>query len=434
MKMYDLIVKKKRGGALTKEEIDWMIRAYTDGDVPDYQMSAMMMAICFVGMTDEETKDLTLAMAHSGDMLDLSAINGIKVDKHSTGGVGDKTSLVLAPLVASLGVPVAKMSGRGLGHTGGTIDKLESFTGFSTSLTPEQFIRNVNTIHIAIAGQTANLAPADKKLYALRDVTGTVDQMSLIASSIMSKKLASGADAIVLDVKTGDGAFMKKEADAIHLAEEMVSIGKLAGKDVSAVISDMDQPLGCAVGNALEVREAIDTLRNQGPADLRELVLVLGSHMVVKAGAADDLSLARTMLEESLSNGRAFEVFKEFVRAQGGDPNEAEHPELLPAARFQETVPAPGDGYVADIATEEIGKICLLLGGGRETKESRIDLSVGLVLCKKKGDAVRKGEPLAVIHANDEELLGQAAERLASAYTLTEMKPEAIPLIKEVIS
>ena len=388
MKMYDLIVKKKRGGALTKEEIDWMIRAYTDGDVPDYQMSAMMMAICFVGMTDEETKDLTLAMAHSGDMLDLSAINGIKVDKHSTGGVGDKTSLVLAPLVASLGVPVAKMSGRGLGHTGGTIDKLESFTGFSTSLTPEQFIRNVNTIHIAIAGQTANLAPADKKLYALRDVTGTVDQMSLIASSIMSKKLASGADAIVLDVKTGDGAFMKKEADAIHLAEEMVSIGKLAGKDVSAVISDMDQPLGCAVGNALEVREAIDTLRNQGPADLRELVLVLGSHMVVKAGAADDLSLARTMLEESLSNGRAFEVFKEFVRAQGGDPNEAEHPELLPAARFQETVPAPGDGYVADIATEEIGKICLLLGGGRETKESRIDLSVGLVLCKKKGDAV----------------------------------------------
>ena len=434
MKMYDLIEKKKRGGALTEEEIDWMIRAYTDGDVPDYQMSAMMMAICFVGMTDEETKDLTLAMAHSGDMLDLSAINGIKVDKHSTGGVGDKTSLVLAPLVASLGVPVAKMSGRGLGHTGGTIDKLESFTGFSTSLTPEQFIRNVNTIHIAIAGQTANLAPADKKLYALRDVTGTVDQMSLIASSIMSKKLASGADAIVLDVTTGDGAFMKKEADAIHLAEEMVSIGKLAGKDVSAVISDMDQPLGCAVGNALEVREAIDTLRNQGPADLRELVLVLGSHMVVKAGAADDLSLARTMLEESLSNGRAFEVFKEFVRAQGGDPNEAEHPELLPAARFQETVSAPGDGYVADIATEEIGKICLLLGGGRETKESRIDLSVGLVLCKKKGDAVRKGEPLAVIHANDEELLGQAAERLASAYTLTEMKPEAIPLIKEVIS
>ena len=273
MNMYDLIVKKKRGGALAKDEIDWMIREYTDGRIPDYQMSAMMMAVCFVGMTDEETKDLTLAMAHSGDVLDLSAIHGIKVDKHSTGGVGDKTSLVLAPLVASLGVPVAKMSGRGLGHTGGTIDKLESFTGFHTDLTPEQFIRNVNTIHIAIAGQTANLAPADKKLYALRDVTGTVDQMSLIASSIMSKKLASGADGIVLDVKTGDGAFMKSLEDARALAREMVSIGKLAGKDVSAVISDMDQPLGFAVGNALEVKEAVSTLKGHGPKDLEELVL-----------------------------------------------------------------------------------------------------------------------------------------------------------------
>ena len=269
MKMYDLIVKKKRGEALTGDEIRWMIRRYTDGVIPDYQMSAMMMAICFVGMTDEETKNLTLAMAHSGDILDLSAINGIKVDKHSTGGVGDKTSLVLAPLAASVGVPVAKMSGRGLGHTGGTIDKLESFTGFSTALTEEQFIGNVNKYHIAIAGQTADLAPADKKLYALRDVTGTVDQMSLIASSIMSKKLASGADAIVLDVKTGDGAFMKKFEDARALATEMVSIGRLAGKDVSAVISDMDQPLGYAVGNALEVKEAVETLKGRGPADLR---------------------------------------------------------------------------------------------------------------------------------------------------------------------
>ena len=256
MNMYDLIVKKKRGGELTDKEIRWMIREYTDENIPDYQMSAMMMAICFVGMTDEETKELTLAMAHSGDMLDLSEIHGIKVDKHSTGGVGDKTSLVLAPLAASVGVPVAKMSGRGLGHTGGTIDKLESFTGFHTDLTPEQFVRNVNTIHIAIAGQTANLAPADKKLYALRDVTGTVDQMSLIASSIMSKKLASGADGIVLDVKTGDGAFMKSLPDARALATEMVSIVKLAGKDVSAVVSDMDQPLGNAVGNALEIGRA----------------------------------------------------------------------------------------------------------------------------------------------------------------------------------
>ena len=303
MNMYDLIVKKKRGGALAKDEIDWMIREYTDGRIPDYQMSAMMMAVCFVGMTDEETKDLTLAMAHSGDVLDLSAIHGIKVDKHSTGGVGDKTSLVLAPLVASLGVPVAKMSGRGLGHTGGTIDKLESFTGFHTDLTPEQFIRNVNTIHIAIAGQTANLAPADKKLYALRDVTGTVDQMSLIASSIMSKKLASGADGIVLDVKTGDGAFMKSLEDARALAREMVSIGKLAGKDVSAVISDMDQPLGFAVGNALEVKEAVSTLKGHGPKDLEELVLVLGSLMTVKAGRAGSMEEAERLLKEALDIG-----------------------------------------------------------------------------------------------------------------------------------
>ena len=320
MNMYDLIVKKKRGGELAKDEIDWMIREYTAGRIPDYQMSAMMMAVCFVGMSAEETKDLTLAMAHSGDMLDLSAISGTKVDKHSTGGVGDKASLVLAPLVASLGVPVAKMSGRGLGHTGGTIDKLESFTGFHTDLTPEQFVRNVNTIHIAIAGQTANLAPADKKLYALRDVTGTVDQMSLIASSIMSKKLASGADGIVLDVKTGDGAFMKSLDDARALAEEMVSIGRLVGKDVSAVISDMDQPLGNAVGNALEVKEAIRTLKGQGPEDLEQLVLVLGSLMTVKAGKAENTEEAERLLRESLESGRAFEVFKAFIYAQGGDP------------------------------------------------------------------------------------------------------------------
>lgn len=434
MNMYELIVKKKRGGELAKGEIDWMIREYTAGRIPDYQMSAMMMAVCFVGMSAEETKDLTLAMAHSGDMLDLSAIRGIKVDKHSTGGVGDKTTLVLAPLVASLGVPVAKMSGRGLGHTGGTIDKLESFTGFHTDLTPEQFIRNVNTIHIAVAGQTANLAPADKKLYALRDVTGTVDQMSLIASSIMSKKLASGADGIVLDVKTGDGAFMKSLDDARALAEEMVSIGKLAGKDVSAVISDMDQPLGSAVGNALEVKEAIRTLKGQGPEDLEQLVLVLGSIMTVKAGRAENTEEAERLLRDSLESGRAFEVFKAFIRAQGGDPEEAEHPELLPSAAYQEAVCAERDGFVSDIRTEEIGRICLLLGGGRETKESTIDLSVGLVLCKKKGDAVKKGEPLAVIHASDPGKLSEAKKRLLEAYEFTSQKPEAAPLIKDIIS
>ena len=433
MNMYDLIIKKKRGGELSAEEIRWMIREYTDGNIPDYQMSAMMMAICFVGMTDEETKDLTLAMAHSGDVLDLSAICGIKVDKHSTGGVGDKTSLVLAPLVASLGAPVAKMSGRGLGHTGGTIDKLESFTGFRTDLTPDEFIRNVNTIHIAIAGQTANLAPADKKLYALRDVTGTVDQMSLIASSIMSKKLASGADGIVLDVKTGDGAFMKSFRDAKALAEEMVSIGRLAGKDVSAVISDMDQPLGNAVGNALEVKEAIDTLRGRGPEDLEELVLTLGALMTVKAGKAPDTERAREMLKEKLENGEAFRVFKEFIRAQGGDPEEAEHPERLPAAKYQEEVLSDREGYVSDICTEEIGRISLLLGGGRETKESEIDLAVGVILLRKKGGYIRKGEPLAVIHANSREKMKEAEKRLLAAYTVTEENPVREPLIKEII-
>lgn len=433
MNMYDLIVKKKRGGELSAEEIRWMIREYTDGNIPDYQMSAMMMAICFVGMTDEETKDLTLAMAHSGDVLDLSAIRGIKVDKHSTGGVGDKTSLVLAPLVASLGVPVAKMSGRGLGHTGGTIDKLESFTGFHTDLAPEEFIRNVNTIHIAIAGQTANLAPADKKLYALRDVTGTVDQMSLIASSIMSKKLASGADGIVLDVKTGDGAFMKSFRGAKALAEEMVSIGRLAGKDVSAVISDMDQPLGNAVGNALEVKEAIETLRGRGPEDLKELVLTLGALMTVKAGKASEPEQAKEMLKENLENGEAFRVFKEFIHAQGGDPEEAEHPERLPAAKYQEEVLSDREGYVSDICTEEIGRISLLLGGGRETKESEIDLSVGVVLLRKKGGYIRKGEPLAVIHANSREKMKEAEKRLLDAYTVTEEKPVLEPLIKEII-
>ena len=415
MNMCDLIVKKKRGGALAKDEIDWMIREYTDGRIPDYQMSAMMMAVCFVGMTDEETKDLTLAMAHSGDVLDLSAIHGIKVDKHSTGGVGDKTSLVLAPLVASLGVPVAKMPGRGLGHTGGTIDKLESFTGFHTDLTPEQFIRNVNTIHIAIAGQTANLAPA------------------LIASSIMSKKLASGADGIVLDVKTGDGAFMKSLEDARALAREMVSIGKLAGKDVSAVISDMDQPLGFAVGNALEVKEAVSTLKGHGPKDLEELVLVLGSLMTVKAGRAGSMEEAERLLKEALDTGRAFEVFKSFIKAQGGDPEEAEHPERLPSAAYQETVCAETDGFVRDIRTEEIGRICLFLGGGRETKESSIDLSVGLVLCRKKGDKVKKGDPLAVIHASDPEKLSEAKKRLLAAYEFTDRKPPVSPLIKEII-
>ena len=418
MTMYDLILKKKRGVELTNEEICYMINGYTEGDIPDYQMSAMMMAICFQGMTPEETKNLTLAMAESGDMLDLSAIEGIKVDKHSTGGVGDKTSLVLGPMVASLGVAVAKMSGRGLGHTGGTIDKLESFTGFTTGISKETFIKNVNEIHMAIAGQTADLAPADKKLYALRDVTGTVDQMSLIASSIMSKKLASGADAIVLDVKTGDGAFMKTLDDSKALAQAMVSIGKLAGKKMAAIISDMDQPLGNAVGNILEVKEAIDTLHGNGPKDLEELVLTLGSYMVVAAEKAETIEAARAQLKQTLIGGSAFETFKKFVVAQGGCEEEVLHPENLPHAKYIEPVVCDSVGYVAKIQTEEIGRISLLLGGGRETKESAIDLTVGLILNKKRGDKVRKGDVLATIHANDKEKLAQAKERLRKAYKI----------------
>ena len=433
MTMYDLILKKKRGMELSKEEITYMIQGYTKGDIPDYQMSAMMMAICFQGMTPEETKELTLAMAESGDMLDLSAIEGIKVDKHSTGGVGDKTSLVLGPMVASLGVAVAKMSGRGLGHTGGTIDKLESFTGFTTGISKETFIKNVNEIHMAIAGQTADLAPADKKLYALRDVTGTVDQMSLIASSIMSKKLASGADAIVLDVKTGDGAFMKTFEDSKALAEAMVSIGKLAGKKMAAIISDMDQPLGNAVGNILEVKEAIDTLHGNGPKDLEELVLTLGSYMVVAAEKAETLEEAREKLSLSLQNGSAFETFKQFVVAQGGCEEEVLHPEKLPVAKYVENVLCDEDGYIAKIQTEEIGRISLLLGGGRETKESTIDLTVGLVLHKKRGEKVQKGDVLATVHANEKEKLAQAKDRLRKAYTIVEKEVEIETIIKDVI-
>ncbi len=433
MNMYDLILKKKRGKELTEEEIRYMIINYTNGNIPDYQMSAMMMAICFQGMTPEETKNLTLAMAESGDILDLSAIKGVKVDKHSTGGVGDKTSLVLGPMVAALGVAVAKMSGRGLGHTGGTIDKLESFTGFHTSLTNEQFIHNVNEIHMAIVGQTANLAPADKKLYALRDVTATVDQLSLIASSIMSKKIASGADAIVLDVKIGDGAFMKTLEDATALAEAMVSIGTLAGKNTTAIISEMDQPLGNAVGNALEVKEAIETLNGNGPSDLVELVLTLGSHMVLAAKKASSLEDARKKLAATLKDGSAFETFKQFIIAQGGTQEEVMHPEKLPVAKYIETVCSIQEGYVSKIQTEEIGRISLLLGGGRETKESEIDLAVGLILHKKCGDFVKKGDVLAEIHANDLQKSAIAKERLRKAYTFSQEQIQKQPVIKKIV-
>ena len=424
MRMYDIIMKKRNGGELSREEIEFFVEGYTRGEIPDYQVSALMMAIYFRKMTKAETHALTMAMAHSGDMLDLSAIKGIKVDKHSTGGVGDKTSLALTPMVAACGIPVAKMSGRGLGHTGGTIDKLESFQGFSTSISTERFIENVNRIGIAIMGQTADLAPADKKLYALRDVTATVDNMSLIASSIMSKKLAAGADAIVLDVKTGSGAFMKKEEDALALAREMVDIGNAAGRRTIAVISDMDQPLGRAVGNALEVKEAIATLQGQGPEDFVELCLTLGSHMLLAGGKAQTAEEARHRLETAIADGSALKKLAEFVEAQGGDSAAVYDPERLPKAAIIQPVPAPKGGYVQHIACDEIGICSLILGGGRETKESDIDLSVGLILEKKVGDRVSEGEPLAYLHGNDLQKLETAQARFLEAYRIGADEPE----------
>ena len=431
--MYDLILKKRNGGELSREEIAFFVEGYTKGEIPDYQVSALMMAIYFQKMNEQETLALTMAMAGSGDMLDLSQIQGVKVDKHSTGGVGDKTSLALAPMVAACGLPVAKMSGRGLGHTGGTIDKLESFPGFTTSLTRQQFLDNVNRIGIAIMGQTADLAPADKKLYALRDVTATVDNMSLIASSIMSKKLAAGAEAIVLDVKTGSGAFMKQEADARALGEEMVRIGRNAGRRMSAVISDMDQPLGRAVGNALEVREAIETLQGGGPEDFRELCLVLGSQMLMAGEKARSREEAEEMLKGVIQDGSALEKLAQFVEAQGGDPQAVYRPELLPRADIVKTVPAPVSGYVSHIACDEVGICSLILGGGRETKESRVDLSVGLVLNKKVGDYVEAGEPLALIHANREERAAEAERRFLAAVAIGGTAPEKRSLIKTVM-
>lgn len=433
MRMYDIIMKKRNGGELTKEEIAYFIEGYTKGEIPDYQVSALMMAIYFQKMTQQETLALTMAMADSGDRLDLSEIHGVKVDKHSTGGVGDKTSLALAPMVAACGISVAKMSGRGLGHTGGTIDKLESFPGFTTSLTTDRFIENVNRIGIAIMGQTADLAPADKKLYALRDVTATVDNLSLIASSIMSKKLAAGADAIVLDVKTGSGAFMKQEKDARALAEEMVKIGKNAGRRTVAVISDMDQPLGFAVGNALEVKEAIDTLEGHGPADFLELCLTLGSQMLMAGGKAESAREAEGMLRGVIADGSALRKLAEFVEAQGGDSYVVYHPELLPEAAITLPVEAPKSGYVTRIVCDEVGICSLILGGGRETKESEIDLSVGLVLRKKVGDYVESGEPLAVIHANDAGKAEQARTRYLKACTIAGDAPERTPFIKDIL-
>ncbi|MDN9009957.1 pyrimidine-nucleoside phosphorylase [Brevibacillus laterosporus] len=428
MRMVDLIEKKRDGKELTKEEIIFIVEGFTDGSIPDYQMSALAMAIYFQGMTPEETAYLTMAMVESGDQIDLSAIEGVKVDKHSTGGVGDTTTLVLAPLVAAVGVPVAKMSGRGLGHTGGTIDKLEAVAGFHVEIDNEEFNRLVNTNKVAVVGQSGNLTPADKKLYGLRDVTGSVSSIPLIASSIMSKKIASGADAIVLDVKTGAGAFMKTLDDAKELASTMVKIGNQVGRKTMAVISDMSQPLGFAIGNALEVKEAIDTLKGEGPEDLRELCLVLGSQMVYLAGEAASLEEARTKLEEVIANGKALETFKTFLAAQGGDASVVDQPERLPTAQFTIEVPAKEDGYVAEIIADDIGTAAMILGAGRATKESEIDLAVGLILHKKVGDQVKQGESLVTIHSNTQDV-DQVIERIYQSYGFSKDPVGALPLV-----
>jgi len=434
MQMYDLINKKKNKECLTTVEIEFIITGYTNGKIPDYQMSAFLMAICLNGMNHEETAALTVAMAHSGDLLDLSGIEGQKVDKHSTGGVGDKTSLVLSPMVAALGIPVAKMSGRGLGHTGGTIDKLESFPGFSTSLTTEQFITNVNKIKLAIVGQTANLAPADKKIYALRDVTATIDNISLIASSIMSKKIASGSDVIVLDVKTGSGAFMKSFEDSLALAKEMVQIGTIAGRNTYAVITDMNQPLGNAVGNSLEVIEAINTLKGNGPKDLLEVSITLASYMLVGAGRANSVEEATKLLHQTINDKSALNKLAEFISAQGGNSAAVYDTELLAKAGISEEVVSPSDGFVTNIHTDEVGMTSLILGGGRETKDSVIDLSVGILIHKKLGDCVIKGESLATLYANDSNKLKEAKQRLLGAYRIGNEKPNPHPYIYAVVT
>ena len=433
MRMTDLIAKKRDGLALSTEEIQFMIRDYTAGIIPDYQMSSMCMASLLRGMDDREVLDLTLAMEHSGDVLDLSPISGIKADKHSTGGVGDKTSLVLCPMVAACGLKVAKMSGRGLGHTGGTIDKLESFPGFSTALTEEQFYENVNRHGIAIMGQTANLVPADKKLYALRDVTGTVPSIPLIVSSIMSKKLASGADVIVLDVKCGDGSFMKTAEQAEELARNLTRIGRLAGRRCAAIITDMDQPLGYAVGNALEVKEAIAVLKGEMEGDLLQLCLALGSCMLTEAGFTSSHEEAEQMLLDSIRSGKALDKLAEMVSAQGGDASAVYHPELLPQAPVVCEVPAERDGIVSRIHAEAVGLVSMKLGGGRATKEDVIDPRVGVVLRKKLGDCVSAGESLATIHAADAVSAEEAVRLMRACFEFSEGSVTRPPFIRKIL-
>ncbi|WP_026700207.1 pyrimidine-nucleoside phosphorylase [Salibacterium aidingense] len=428
MRMVDIITKKRDGLELAEEEIRWFVNAYSNGDVPDYQASAFAMAVYFQGMTQDEAAALTYAMAESGDQLDLSEIEGIKVDKHSTGGVGDKTTLILGPTVAALDIPVAKMSGRGLGHTGGTIDKLESFQGFQAEIEQDEFIRLVNENKLAVAGQSGNLTPADKKLYALRDVTATVNSIPLIASSVMSKKIAAGADAIVLDVKTGSGAFMAELEEAKDLARAMVEIGNSLNRKTMAVISNMDQPLGRFVGNALEVKEAIETLQGNGPQDLHELSLTLASHMAVLGGKASDEKEGRALVEKVMQDNAALEKMKQFVQSQGGDPAAVDHPSLLSTAEQQTDVLAADSGYIAAIHAAQIGKAAMMLGAGRATKDDIIDHAVGIELKAKIGDYVEKGEPLAVLHANQKDTK-HIEEMILQAYSTSKEKVEKPELI-----
>ena len=434
MRMYDVIRKKRDGGTLAKEEIRYFAEGYVSGEIPDYQAAALLMAIYYQGMNEEETAELTFAVRDSGERLDFSEIKGIRADKHSTGGVGDKTSMIVVPIVASLGVKVAKLSGRGLGHTGGTIDKLESIPGFRTDMPEEEFIQAVNQVGAAIIGQTRDIAPLDKKLYALRDVTATVDSLPLIVSSIMGKKLAADDDCIVLDVKTGSGSFMKTLEDSVLLAETMVHIGKRAGKKMMAVITDMDRPLGYAVGNALEVIESADILKGKGPEDLRELCLVLSSAILYLAEKGESMEDCRKLAEESIHSGAALEKFEEMVSIQGGDPAYLRDPALFGKAPYVKEICARSTGWITHMNTEDIGKASLLLGAGRNTISDVIDPLAGLILIKKTGEYVSEGEPIALMHTSDQERFRTAEEVYQSSLAIGPEKPADIPLVQRIIN
>ena len=432
MRIYDVIKKKRDGFELTTEEIEFFIKGYVDGSIHDYQASALCMAIFFKGMTEKETADLTLAMANSGDTVDLSRFGDKTVDKHSTGGVGDKTTLIVAPIVTSLGCVMAKMSGRGLGHTGGTVDKLESIKGFNVELTPEDFFSQVEKNGVAVIGQSGNLTPADKKLYALRDVTATVDSIPLIASSIMSKKLAAGSHTIVLDVKYGSGAFMKTPEEAELLATEMVKIGNNCGRNTAAVITNMERPLGKNIGNSLEVIEAIEVLRGNGPDDLREVCLTLASQIVSLCEKISE-DKAREMCEDALNSGKAFEKFKEWITSQGGDGSWVESTDLFPKATYEFEIKAECDGYISKMDAESIGISSVVLGAGRESKDDIIDMSAGIVLNKKTGDKIAKGDTLATLYTCNESTFASAKDKFISALEISNEKPSQEPLVFKVI-